>query len=204
MTDNAEEVAELKKKIAESKRRTAEINQRITNLKKAEAALMKFHASGPRKKKKSGRPSFWKSPQGLFFVIEVESFKKNHKCKKTAFAIREVRKKTIQRARRLKARGIKSPDIATAERLQRLKIDAALQSRYQEARKFWLFMIDQEAYRQKEATLQYNCEQALAALEEQPTRNSYNYNAYNNYNPYNYNPRNPYDFSRNEIWPPPR
>lgn len=84
----------------------------------------------------------------------------------------------------------------------RLEIDEAMQSRYQEARKYWLFMVDPEAYRQEEAALQYNLEQALAALEEQPARNSYNYNPYNN--PYSYNPpRNPYHLFRNEIWPPP-
>jgi hypothetical protein len=66
MTDNAEEIAELKKKIAQAERRAAEINQRMANLEKAKAALMKFHASGPRKKKKSGRPGFWKSPHGFF------------------------------------------------------------------------------------------------------------------------------------------
>jgi hypothetical protein len=159
MTDDAE-VIELRKKIAqaekrlsenerllsESKQRTAETKQRLANLEKAKAALMKFYARGPHTKKKSGRPGFWVTPDGCSFVWEVERFKKKRKCK-TAFAIIQVRKKTIRSANQLKARGIKSPIIARAARLERLANDASLRRGYEDARRFWLFMVDPEAYR---------------------------------------------------------
>jgi hypothetical protein len=202
MTDDAE-VIELRKKIAqaekrlsenerllsESKQRTAETKQRLANLEKAKAALMKFYARGPHTKKKSGRPGFWVTPDGCSFVWEVERFKKKRKCK-TAFAIIQVRKKTIRSANQLKARGIKSPIIARAARLERLANDASLRRGYEDARRFWLFMVDPEAYRQEEAALQYNFEQALAALQGgTPARNPLDFSRVEG------RTRNPYDFS---------
>ena len=98
---------------------------------KAEAALMKFYKRGPHSKKKSGRPSFWKSPHGCFFVWEVETILEERKCK-IATAIRTAKKNTIERGKRSKARGYTDPIIARAARLAKLS-DEQLQVRYQEA-----------------------------------------------------------------------
>lgn len=141
MTDDSEKI-ELRKKIAQAERRlsaarakTAEINRRIANFEKAEAALMKFYTRGPRTKKKSGRPGFWKSSHGFSFVLEVENIVKERKCK-ISTAIRAARKKTIQWSKQSKARGFSDhPAIARAVRLAKLT-DEELQTRYQEARKF--------------------------------------------------------------------
>jgi hypothetical protein len=180
VTDDSEKI-ELRKKIAQAEKRLcaaqakiAGINQRVANFEKAEAALMKFYTRGPHKKKKSGRPTFWKSPHGLFFVQEVERIAKERKCK-TATAIRAARTATIRWAEQAEARGIKGPVIARAARLARLTDDAALQSRYQEVRKFWLFLVDPEAYRREQEILEYNFQQALAALQEGPARNPYDF-----------------------------
>jgi hypothetical protein len=122
VTDDSEKI-ELRKKIAQAEKRLcaaqakiAGINQRVANFEKAEAALMKFYTRGPHKKKKSGRPTFWKSPHGLFFVQEVERIAKERKCK-TATAIRAARTATIRWAEQAEARGIKGPVIARAARL---------------------------------------------------------------------------------------
>jgi len=170
MTDDSEK-AELRKKIARAERRLwatraemAEFEQRVANFEKAEAALMKFYKRGPHSKKKSGRPSFWKSPHGCFFVWEVETILEERKCK-IATAIRTAKKNTIERGKRSKARGYTDPIIARAARLAKLS-DEQLQVRYQEARRHWLFMVDPEAYQREEEALQCNLEQALRALEE--------------------------------------
>jgi hypothetical protein len=52
-----------------------------------------------------------------------------------------------------------------AARLAKLS-DEQLQVRYQEARKFWLPMVDPEAYEREREALERNFEQALAALQE--------------------------------------
>jgi len=103
MTDDSEK-AELRKKIARAERRLwatraemAEFEQRVANFEKAEAALMKFYKRGPHSKKKSGRPSFWKSPHGCFFVWEVETILEERKCK-IATAIRTAKKIQLNEA----------------------------------------------------------------------------------------------------------
>jgi hypothetical protein len=164
-------LAEMRLRASEAE--TTEIKQRIASWKKAEAALMKFYARGPRTKKKSGRPRFWKGPHGLFFVQEVEKIKKERKCK-TVTAIRDARKEITRRSKLAKAYGIKSdPIIAMAAILAKQKHNE-LQVRYQEARKFWFFLIDPEAYCREEAALHRNFEQAIAALRE-ITRNPYDF-----------------------------
>jgi hypothetical protein len=76
-----------------AKIRQAEVDCKTAeaNFRKAEAALHKFYATGPRKKKKSGRPSSWKSPPGAFFVQEVEDLAKKRNWTK-AKALRIVSK----------------------------------------------------------------------------------------------------------------
>jgi hypothetical protein len=71
------------------------------DFRKAEAALHKFYATGPRKKKKSGRPGFWKSSDGLSFVWEVERLRKERRFKNRA--IRAAVKQIRQRSERAKA-----------------------------------------------------------------------------------------------------
>jgi len=166
VTDESEK-AELRKKIAQAEKRLwasqaelAEINQRIAHFEKAKAALSEFYRRGPRSKKKSGRPGFWKSPHGCSFVWEVERIKRERKCK-TATAIRVAKKELIQWGQQLsKTYSKDNPAIALAARLVRLTDDAALQSRYQEARRYWLFMVDPEAYQREEEALQRNFERA--------------------------------------------
>jgi hypothetical protein len=146
----------------------------FAEMRQAETALERFYAKGPQQKKKSGAPAFWKSPHGCFFVREVERIKKERKCK-TATAIRKARKETIEWAKLAKACGIKDhPVIARAATLAK-QTDNELQVRYQEARKYWLFVIDPEAYRREQATLQYNFEQALAAYKKGPYRSPFDF-----------------------------
>jgi hypothetical protein len=154
----------------------AKIRQELmfAEMRQAEIALERFYAKGPHKKKKPGRPGFWKSPHGCFFVWEVERIKKERKYK-TAAAIRKARKETIDWAKLAKAYGIKDhPVIARAATLAK-QTNNELQVRYQEARKYWLFVIDPEAYRREQATLQYNFEQALAACKKGPHRSPYDF-----------------------------
>jgi hypothetical protein len=96
---------------AETDCKTAEANFR-----KAEAALYKFYATGPRKKKKSGRPGFWKSQDGLFFVSEVERFRKERKFKTRA--ITAALKQTKRWSELAKTYGINDPVIVRAARLE--------------------------------------------------------------------------------------
>ena len=184
------EKAELTKKIAQAEKRllsyqeeaakyqaeAAEINQRIAHLEKRQAALTRFYKRGPHSKKKSGRPGFWKSPHGCTFVLEVERIKQERKCK-TATAIRVAKKELIQWGQQLsKTYSKDNPAIARAARLVRLTDDAALQSRYQEARRYWLFMVDPEAYQREEEALQRNFERALQALQDAaPKKNPYDF-----------------------------
>jgi hypothetical protein len=181
MTDE-EEKAELKRKIAQAERRIQEMN-------KAKAALMKFYAARPREKKKPGRPSFWKGPAGSFFVLEVERIKKERKKCKTATATRVAKKNLIRLGQLFKTSGTgDSTSIALAAKLK-LTNDQELQSRYQEARKYWLFIIDPEADERELESLKRNFEQALAALQEAAPKK----------NPYDFGlqavKKNPYDFS---------
>jgi hypothetical protein len=205
MTDDPEK-AELRKKLAQAERRLratqaemAEIKQCVTNFEKAEAALMKFYARGPRTKKKSGRPGFWKSSGGLAFVEQVEEIAKERKCK-IATAIRIARKKTLQRAERSKASGFTNdPAIARAARLAKLS-DDALQARFQEARWYWLFMVDFDAWRQKQEKLNRDYDQALAALQKAPPKAtvpdvSYDFSPWPSMSPRELAEKNPYDFS---------
>ena len=182
MTDE-EEKAELKRKIAQAERRIQDMN-------KAEAALMKFYAARPREKKKSGRPSFWKGPAGSFFVLEVERIKKERKKCKTATAIRVAKKNLIRLGQLFKTSGTgDSTSIALAAKLAKLTNDQELQSRYQEARKYWLFIVDPEADERELEALKRNFKQALAASQEASTQK----------NPYDFGlqavKKNPYDFS---------
>jgi len=177
MTDDPEK-AELRKRITQAEKRLwayqaeltesqaklTESKQRIANFEKAEAALMKFYRRGPHTKKKLGRPAFWKSYDGFSFVRQVEKVLKERKCR-IVTAIRIAKKLTIERGKRSKARGYTDPAIARAARLAKLS-DEQLQVRYQEARKFWLPMVDPEAYEREREALERNFEQALAALQE--------------------------------------
>jgi hypothetical protein len=127
--------------------------------------------------KKSGRPGFWKSPHGLFFVWEVEGIMKERKCK-TATAIRAAKKELIRAGQMSKAYGARNHlAIARAARLIQLTDDAALQSRYQEARRYWLFIIDPKAHEKEEQSLKRNVDEALSAWNKA------------------LDARNPYDFS---------
>jgi len=175
MTDEVEK-AELKRKIAQAEKRIREMN-------KANSALMKFYAARPRPKKKSGRPGFWKSPAGCFFVEEVERIKKERNCK-TATAIRAAKKNIIRWAKLIKD----NTSIALAAKLVKLP-DQELQIRYQEARKYWLFIVDPEADERELEALKRNFKQALAASQEAAPKK----------NPYDFGlqavKKNPYDFS---------
>jgi hypothetical protein len=171
LTDS--ERAELRKRIIQAEKRTSEyeakiveIKRRIAHFEKAKAALYKFYASGPHPKKKSGRPGFWKSPPGLSFVWEVEEIAKERKCK-TVAAVLAARKQTVRRAKRSQRYGTKSPAIEAATVLEEQSRNE-LQVRYQEARKYWFFLIDPKAYQKEREILEYNFEQPLAALQETP------------------------------------
>jgi len=169
LTDS--EKAELRKRIilaekrsSEYEAKTAEIKRRSAHFEKVKAALYKFYGSGPHPKKKPGRPSFWKSPHGLSFVWEVEKIVKERN-KKLAPAIRAAVERTKRRAKRSQRYGSKNPEIARAARLAE-QTDEELQVRYQEARKYWLFVIDPEAYQREREILEDNFEQALLALQD--------------------------------------
>jgi hypothetical protein len=166
MTDP--ELAELIKKVAQAEKRRrlteielAEMQQARAAFEKAEAALHKFYAKGPHKKKKPGRPGFWKSPEGHLFVLEVDRIVKERGCK-IAFAIRIARKKTIEWSKWVQTDRLKGLMIARATRLAKLT-DRQLETRYQEARRYWSFLIDPEAHQKGEETLRRNFDQALAA-----------------------------------------
>jgi hypothetical protein len=162
MTDDPEK-AELIKKIAlaeslaqADKLILAQMEQCAANFRKAEAALSKFYARGPRAKKRLGRPRFWKSPDGLSFVWEVERIKKERKCKTTATAIRAAKKQLIRQGQ------LSKTSEAVAARLAKLT-DKELQIRYHDARNFWRFVVDPEAYNREREVLERNVDQALTA-----------------------------------------
>jgi|SRR6516164_9536868 len=166
MTDP--ELAELRKKVAQAEKRRrlteielAEMRQAQAAFEKTEAALHKFYAKGPHKKKKPGRPGFWKSPEGLFFVLEVDEIVKERGCK-IAVAIRRARKETIKWSKLVQTDRLKRLMIARAARLEKLT-DRQLETRYQEARRYWSFLIDPGAHQKEEKTLRRNFDQALAA-----------------------------------------
>jgi hypothetical protein len=162
---------------AETDCKTAEANFR-----KAEAALHKFYATGPRKKKKSGRPSTWKSPQhGAFFVQQVEDLAKKRNWT-TAKALRNVSKQL--------GIGTTNPVIARAARLASQSLDE-LQVRYSEARRYWKFLMDPESYQREEQSLQRNFEEAFSAWDEAATALRYLVRA----SLVRIGARNPYDFS---------
>jgi hypothetical protein len=168
MTDP--EIAELKRKVDQAEKRLREINQCKANYEKAIAALNEFYARGPHPKKKSGRPGFWKGPHGCDFVLRVETIKKERKCK-TATAIRAAKKEFIRWGQMAKA--YDKSAVLRAARLAMLTDDAALQSRYQEARKYWLFVVDPETYEKEEQSLKRNVDEALSAWRKSLTRNPY-------------------------------
>ena len=150
----------------------AKIRQAETHYERAEAkarkalaALLKFYAKGPREKKKSGRPGFWKSRHGLFFVQEVERIARERQCK-TVTAIKEARKATAERAKQAaKADGIKDPLIALAAILAKQSHEE-LQVRYQEARRYWLFLIDPESHQKQKQSLENNFNEANSSWTE--------------------------------------
>ena len=148
-----------------------------TNFRKAEAALHKFYATGPRKKKKSGRPGFWRSSDGLSFVLEVERLRKERRFKNRA--IRTTLKQTKQWSELAKACGIK--ELAKSH----------IQVRYSEARGYWKFLIDPESYQKEEQSLQHNFDEALSAWGEAVTALRYLIRAAL----VRIGTRNPYDFS---------
>jgi hypothetical protein len=147
--------------LAKDRQAEAECNTAEANCRKAEAALHRFYTKQPHKKKKSGRPGFWKSPHGLFFVQEVDSVRKKQNCK-IAFAIETVRRKTLKRSRWWQARRLQNPIIERAARLMRLS-GPALQVRYQEARRYWMFLIAPELHQKEEESLKRNLDEALSA-----------------------------------------
>ena len=163
MNKNDALIAAIREKTFELQRWGWENRRRLANLKQAEAALMKFYASGPRKKQKAGRPSFWKSFDGFFFVQQVERIRKERKCKAAA-AIRAAAKELIRWGEQGKAYGMDKAGIARAARLAKLT-DNELQVRYQEARKYWSFVVDSEAYEREREVLEHNFEEALRALD---------------------------------------
>jgi hypothetical protein len=145
--------------LARNRQAEADYKAAEAKTRKAEAALQKFYANGPHKKKKSGRPSFWKSPQGLFFVMEVDDIRKDRNCKITK-AIKSVRNKTIQRTKWCQADGLKGP--VAAATLAKLP-DDQLPVRYQEARRYWSFLIDPESHQREEQSLKRNFDEAFSA-----------------------------------------
>jgi hypothetical protein len=173
-----------------AKIRQAEVDCKTAeaNFRKAEAALHKFYATGPRKKKKSGRPSSWRSPHGLFFVQEVEDLAKKRNWT-NAKALRIVSKQLS------KAYGTTNSIIARAARLANQSrpplARGAIQVRYSEARRYWKFLIDPESYQKKEQSLQRNLDKALSAWGEAATALRYLVRA----SLVRIGARNPYDFS---------
>jgi hypothetical protein len=161
---------------AESDCKTAEANFR-----KAETALHKFYATGPQKKKKSGRPGFWKSSHGVFFLQQVEDLAKKRNWT-TAKALRNVNKQL----------GIDTtnPVIARAARLADQSFDE-LQVRYSEARSYWKFFIDPESSQRKQQSLERNFDEALSAWDKAATALRYLVRA----SLVRIGARNPYDFS---------
>src|SRR5262249_25437513 len=142
-------VAEMR--LAEMQKRRAKAKQARLTFNKAKAALEKFNAKGPRKKKKSGRPSFWRGLEGLMFVSAVQKIIKERGCK-TAAAIRVAARK------RREAWGNTGP---VAARLTKALKDRQLEVRYQEARRYWSYVIDPEHQKKREA-LRRDLDQARA------------------------------------------
>jgi hypothetical protein len=174
-------IIELELAQAEADCKTAEANFR-----KAEAALHKFYAMGPRQKKKSGRPGFWKSEDGLSFVWEVERLRKERRFK--IRAIRAALKQIKQLREQAQACGEKDdPVIARAARLA----NSRLQVRYSEARRYWKFLIDPESHQREQESLERNCDEALSARDEALTALKYLIRA----SLVRIGARNPYDFS---------
>jgi hypothetical protein len=134
----------------------AEAQQALAKLIQANAALQRFWAKGPRPRKKSGRPPFWKSRHGLLFVREVDDFAHERNCK-VAFAIKTIRDRWCRSGSCVE----KSVKVALEK-----PSHEALQVRYQEARQYWLFVLDLESYRQQDQSLQRNFDEASAALSE--------------------------------------
>jgi hypothetical protein len=169
-----DELRTLELKLAEMRQAEAKFNE-------ADAALQKFHAKGPQLKKKSGRPPFWKSFHGLFFVKEVDEFAEKGKSK-VAFAAKVVRDRWC------KPHSPEDPStIATLAK----QTHEELQVRYQEARNFWLFLLNREAYQKEEESLRNNRNEAYTAWVEAITSLRYLIRALR----VRIGARNPYDFS---------
>jgi hypothetical protein len=168
-----------------AKIRQAEVDCKTAeaNFRKAEHALHKFYATGPRKKKKSGRPSSWKSQHGAFFVRQVEDLAKKRNWT-TAKALRIVSKQPS------KAYSTTNPVIARAAKLANQSLDE-LQVRYSEARRYWKFLIDPESHQREEQSLERNFNEALSAWDEAATALRYLIRA----SLVRIGARNPYDFS---------
>ena len=125
--------------LAKNRQAEANCNRTEANFRKAEVALQKFRARGPHKKQKPGRPGFWKSPAGLLFVREVDSVREKRNCS-IAFAIKTVKLKAIRWSRWYQARAPRDLIMETVKRLARTSC-SALQVRYQEARRYWSFLL---------------------------------------------------------------
>jgi hypothetical protein len=167
MNKKGKELGITELELAKIRRAEVDCKTAEANFRKAEAALHKFYATGPRKKKKSGRPGFWKSPDGLFFVSEVERFRKERKFKTRA--ITAALKQTKRWSELAKTYGTKSdPVIARAARLANQSHNE-LQVRYSEARRYWKFLIDPESDRREQQSLERNFDEALSAWDEAAT-----------------------------------
>jgi hypothetical protein len=156
----------------------AEMRQAEARFNEAETALQKFYAKGPQQKKKSGRPPFWKSFHGLFFVKEVDDIVKEKNCKIT-FAIQILKKK--------RWRALDSVSAATLAKQK----DDELPVRYTEARKFWSFLLNPEAYQKEEESLRRNLREAATVWAEAATALKYLVRT----SLVRIGARNPYDFS---------
>jgi len=162
MNKKGKELEIIELELAKIRQAKGDCKTAEANFRKAEAALQKLYATGPRQKKKSGRPSFWKSQDGLFFVWEVEGLRKERRFKNRA--IRAALKQAKKRSEMVKAYGIKDSVIARESAI--LANQSHLQVRYSEARRYWKFLIDPESYQREEQSLQRNFNEALSAWNE--------------------------------------
>ena len=167
MTDNAA----LKNKVAQ-------LNQAEEACKKAVAALNRFDAKGPHSKKKSGRPGFWKSPEGALFVQEVdyivEECKKRGRNISLKAAIEEVRKKTSELSKWAKTDdGLNRSLSARVARLGNLRGRGA-EVRYQEAKRYWRFSLNPDEHEKEREILERKVRESLAVWRSL-TRNPYDF-----------------------------
>jgi len=186
--ETALRIRELDLWLARNRQAEAEFNRAEANFRNAEAALHAFRIKQPHEKKKSGRPGFWKSPHGLFFVQEVDRVRKKRNCK-IAFAIDVVKKKTLQMSRWRQAHSLQNPYMEkTAATLARLS-RSALQVRYQEARRYWRFVLAPELHQEEEDSVHRNFDEALSAWRAASTAWRHIIDEHSTLT------RNPYDFS---------